>query len=1451
LHLSWATFRPLRLQLVTAFVLVTALVWLAIAYQVRSAHDDALESARRHGDNLSGVVAGHFSSFARTLDSWLQDLRVEWRDDPAHFADTMAREERLLENAFIIQVSVIDAQGWTVYQNHSPTPGRVFVGDREYFKAHLESGLDRLDVGKLVKDSRSGEVLIPFSRPVYNRKGEFSGVMALFVSPRELNRIYQRIDLGRDGIVTLRKRDGTVMARSPDFEEFSQRPLPPGHDYVADTREVGSHVSQGSTDGVERIFNFRRLKDYSLIAVVAQSTDTALADYYNQRRVYFAGGVFMSVVLFLLMLVVIAKLKREERAGGELRTSEERFRSLTELSSDVYWEQDRLYRFTSFIGKGLKWIDAERLIGKKRWDQVYLNMSAADWAAHIAMLDARQSFRDLELCRFNGPGRKIWISVSGEPIFEDSGAFKGYRGVTKDTTERKRLEELRALEHVVSRSLADADSVTKAVQAAVRAICKTEGWECGRYFRWDDKAEMLRFADAWGISDDAVQQFLAESRELSYAPGVGLAGKAWRSRQPLWATDITQDTRVAQVGLARTFGMRGAFVFPVISEGNAIGVLAFTSREVREPEDRLVQAISIIGSQIGQFMQRKSAEEEQRRFRAAMDVSADAMMLIDRATLRFIDVNYTACKMLGYSRQELLQMGPVELAPVSKVQIERTYDEAIATGATSKQVHLRHRRKDGTWFPVEVHRRAVHSNNRWLIVVNVRDITERLAAEETLRRFRVAMDNSADMIVLVDRAKMRFVDVNETTCRLLGYSREELLEMGPQDLLPVSRGELEQAYDELIANPSLNNGMKSYYRCKDGSLLPFESTRRMLRSGDAYIVVAISRDTSERIAAEEALRRSTERFNTAVRATNDVIWDWDLATDSLWWNENFIKVFGYGRDEVDRTARFWFDRIHPADKDRVVAGIRTIIDTGGESWSDEYRLRRADGSYAYIYDRGHVIRDETGKAVRVIGAMADITVRKEAEERLSYLAQFDSLTGLPNRHLFSDRLAQTLVQAQRYNRLVGVMFIDLDRFKLVNDTLGHGAGDKLLKEVAARLVQCMRSGDTVSRFAGDEFGVVLSDLRNAGAASLVAQKIIDALAEPFNLDGQESFISASIGITLFPGDGEESGALIMNADAAMYRAKEQGRNNYQYFTPKMNTRARERMQTEVALRRAIEHKEFLLHYQPKVNLGTGAICGFEALLRWQHPEKGLVSPVEFISVLEDTGLIVPVGEWVLGEVCRQIQGWQEAGLPAQKVAVNLSARQFQQRDLEATVRRILRDTGTDPSLIQFELTESLLMKEPEVAARALRGLKESGVKVSVDDFGTGYSSLAYLKRFPIDELKIDRAFIRDINTGTDDAAITRAIISLAQTLNLIVVAEGVETDDQIKFLSAHGCDEIQGYVFSKPVSAEDCGRMLREGNKLRTSSTHEYVQMPANPGATTSRRVWARTAQIGSRNRSH
>ncbi|MBI1964716.1 MAG: EAL domain-containing protein [Betaproteobacteria bacterium] len=454
----------------------------------------------------------------------------------------------------------------------------------------------------------------------------------------------------------------------------------------------------------------------------------------------------------------------------------------------------------------------------------------------------------------------------------------------------------------------------------------------------------------------------------------------------------------------------------------------------------------------------------------------------------------------------------------------------------------------------------------------------------------------------------------------------------------------------------------------------------------------------------------------------------------------------------------------------------------------------------------------------LVRAMHYSIERKRYQEQLEHQANYDALTGLPNRNLLLDRLKQA-VFAQRQVRSIALVFIDLDHFKFINDSLGHNAGDKLLQHMAERLSSVVREGDTVSRLGGDEFILILNDQHNEDVIFRAMQRIINKLSEPVSIDGHELYVTCSAGISLHPQDGPDIETLLKNADAAMYRAKERGRNNFQFYTSEMNRLVNERLALESSLRRALERREFLLHYQPKINLKTGAIVGVEALVRWQHPEWGLMYPDRFIPLAEETGLIVPIGEWVLRTACEQNRAWQDAGLRPVTVSVNLSARQFRQEALFKSVARILSETGLRPRHLEMELTESMVMHNAEAAIAILQGLKELGVQLSVDDFGTGYSSLSYLKSLPIGILKIDRSFVRDISArgGRDGGVLAQAIISLGHSLKLKIVAEGVEDDAQLKFLKAYRCDEAQGYYFSKPVPPEECARLLAREKRSRKS----------------------------------
>ena len=528
-------------------------------------------------------------------------------------------------------------------------------------------------------------------------------------------------------------------------------------------------------------------------------------------------------------------------------------------------------------------------------------------------------------------------------------------------------------------------------------------------------------------------------------------------------------------------------------------------------------------------------------------------------------------------------------------------------------------------------------------------------------------------------------------------------------------------------------------------------------------------------------------------------------------NPAFERITGYSASEVlgRSCSLLWAeDRDQPEieellaalrDKREGHAVLRGYGKDGSMFWSDTYLAP---------------VRDDTGEVNHFVVALYDITATKRYQAELEFQANRDTLTGLANRNLLHDRLRQASAYAGRYGHPVWVMFMNLDRFKFVNDTLGHRAGDQLLKIVADRLRRALRDADTIARLSADEFVIIQPERAEGGLSPAVVQRIMDAVAEPIVIEGHEFVMGCCIGIAVCPTDGVDADQLIKHAGIAMYRAKELGRNNFQFYTSSMNESAMERLRLEGDLRSALEREEFVLHYQPQAELGTGRIIAAEALIRWNHPVLGMVSPARFISLAEEMGLIVPIGAWVLRTACRQSVAWQRAGLGAVRVAVNLSARQFYQQDLLSTIASVLEETGIAPHLLELELTESMMMNDVEHAVDILRRLKSMGVHLSIDDFGTGYSSLSYLKRFPIDLLKIDQSFVRDITSDPDDAAIVLSIISLAHSLRLRVIAEGVETEAQLGYLQRHGCDFMQGYYFSRPLPAAECGQLLRDGTQL-------------------------------------
>jgi diguanylate cyclase (GGDEF)-like protein/PAS domain S-box-containing protein len=566
-------------------------------------------------------------------------------------------------------------------------------------------------------------------------------------------------------------------------------------------------------------------------------------------------------------------------------------------------------------------------------------------------------------------------------------------------------------------------------------------------------------------------------------------------------------------------------------------------------------------------------------------------------------------------------------------------------------------------------------------------------------------------------------------------------------------------------------------------------------------VIGFGVDVTARKRAEGYMRM----LATALEQTADSVMI--TATDGTieYVNQAFVNTTGYDAYEViGRTPNVLKSGTHDA------AFYRDLWDTlrAGKNFGQIFVNRRKDGSHYSEEKSITPLKDANGRITHFVSTGRDISERIETQERLHFLANHDALTGLPNRTLFFDRMEQAISRARWNDRVVATLFVDLDQFKNINDTLGHNVGDDLLRVLAGRLKAVVRDGDTVARFGGDEFVIILDNVAVVSDVAVVAQKMLDALAPPVELGATLLQVGASIGVSTFPADGEDPGTLLKNADIAMYRAKESGRNAYQFYSREMSARTFERIMIESQLRLAVTRGEFALHYQPQIDVSRNHVVGVEALLRWQQPDRGLVSPAEFVPVLEETGLIVPVGEWVLTQACEQLARWRAAGLPALRMSVNLSSRQFQQAKLATVISDALARFKLPPDALEVELTESLLMRPSDVAERTITALDNLGVRFGLDDFGTGFSSLSYLQRYPFDTLKLDRSFVRDLPGDAHDAALTRAILAMGQSLNLDVVAEGVETESQRQFLLTHGCVTMQGYLFARPMPAHQFGAWM-------------------------------------------
>jgi diguanylate cyclase (GGDEF)-like protein/PAS domain S-box-containing protein len=781
---------------------------------------------------------------------------------------------------------------------------------------------------------------------------------------------------------------------------------------------------------------------------------------------------------------------------------------------------------------------------------------------------------------------------------------------------------------------------------------------------------------------------------------------------------------------------------------------------------------------------------------------------------RLITANSALARILGYeSVDQLLNKRLSDDIYWSPSEREELIGRYVPTGRAANHEVL-WRRKDGTpvWVQLSAHTMTSPKGSMYFEGF-VYDVTERKRAQESVAaanaQRKAVLDAATRVSIIATDPEGKITVFNSGAERMLLYKADEIL--GRLSLLDLHvDAELAQhaaglsaefrrpihGFDVLALRAALHDVEErewTYVR-RDGTTLIVAVSVTALRAEDGSITgfLHVGTDITERKRAEEMLRKQT----TAITASMDGIGIVNERLEFTYVNDAFVKLYGY-RSAHTILNRPITDLYEPHEQVRLITSVIPVVQQRGR-WRGEATGIRSDGT-SFPQEVSLTAIDGGG----IVCIVRDVTEKTYAEEQIKHLAYHDALTNLPNRLLFKDRVTVALSHANRDNSRLAVLFLDLDRFKVINDSLGHNIGDQLLQAVAARVHACVRDSDTVARLGGDEFTVLLPRLKAADDAAPIAAKILEAVRHPFHIEGREFFTTTSIGISLFPEDGTDAETLIKNADTAMYQAKELGRDNYQLFNANVNAKALLRIALEHGLRKAVANEEMEVHYQPIHDLRTGRISGMEALLRWRHPEMGAVPPATFIPLAEATGVMIPLGTWALRKACAQAKAWHDAGFQTLSLAVNLSVTQLQQTDLVEEVRAVLEETGLAPRLLELEITESSAMQNPEQSVRTLYDLKKLGIRISLDDFGTGHSSLSYLKRFPIDTLKIDQSFVHDITHDPDTAAIVQAIIAMAHSLRLKVIAEGVEFTEQANFLERHACDQMQGYLVKPPVSASE------------------------------------------------
>ncbi len=1063
-----------------------------------------------------------------------------------------------------------------------------------------------------------------------------------------------------------------------------------------------------------------------------------------------------------------------------LRQNEEKYSAILEGIEEGFYEEDLAGNFT-YVNEAMCRIygyPLDEILGlnyKKYTDEATANRLYHVFNEIYKTGEPSRGYT-YELTRKDGARR--YIEASASLIKDSSGKPAGFRGIVRDVTERKKLDSALRWSEEKYRS------ILNGIQEA--------------YFECDLAGRITFLNDALCRHLGYSKEELLGSSNRLYADKESRAG-VFRAFAELYRTGVPIK----------------AFDYKIIKKDGTVGISELSVSLIRDAEGNPTGFAGVSRD----VTERKRMEEKLRRaeekYRAMLESIQEVYFETDLAG-KITYIPDEVSKHIGYLKEEL--MGDT----IRKHTDEETFDrltrvfaELYKTRVPIKTVDAKIIRKDGSmgFYEFSVSLVTDSEGKPTGFGAISRDVSERKRMEDAIRqseeRYRTIIEEIADGYFEID-LDGTFTFVNDAQCKNTGTPREQLLGRNNRDYTSKEEAKrLYRIFNEIYRTGEPVKGFAFEFTRRDGTKASHEVSVSLMRDSQGKPIGfrGVTRDVTERKRMEEAIRESEERYRTIIEEMEEWYGEIDLNGNILFANNVFAGVIGI--PQKDLTGVSYRNFVKKEDADSIFLLFNQIYKTGMPVANFPYEFVKADGSSVSaelsIFPKREL--DDKISGFRLVGH--DVTERKRAEERIQYLATHDALTGLPNRMLFTQLLSHSIETARRHKRQIALFFIDLDRFKMINDSLGHDAGDQLLQEITRRIKKTLRASDIIARFGGDEFVILIEELGDLSQVTIVAHRILSVTLKPMIVMGEECRITASIGISLFPKDATDGQSLMKYADMAMYLAKEEGKNNFQFYAKGMKSLSSVRLSLETNLRNALERNELSLNYQAKLDFCSNAITGVEALLRWTNPHLGTVPPVHFIPVAEETGLIVPIGRWVLKTACEQNVAWQRQGLPPLCIAVNLSLRQLMDENLIRDIERALNKSGLAPNLLELEITESMVMHNPARMITILSNIKEMGVRLAIDDFGTGYSSLAHIKNFPIDTIKVDRSFIRNLPEDSEDKAITEAIIAMGKTLSLTVVAEGVETAEQIAFLRKHACNEMQGYYFSKPITGDQFAELLR------------------------------------------